>query len=182
MKHLLAITLVFILSLFVVEASDAEVKKTVLKCEMIYFEVENQERKIEDLVPNLRGEFYIRYYVNLVHQGADRLLEMGMVGYVEADGSEFAEKTEFTKDVILKESTSTRYYQLNDDDGYFLLDRETLIFEYGITGNAEFTEQSKTLLQCDPLDTDLSFDDLLKKELADLEKSLKEKQQKRNKI
>lgn len=182
MKNFQTLTMVLFLSLFMVGVSDAEVKKTVLKCEMIYTEVENQERKIEDLVPNLRGEFYMRYYVNLVHQGADRLLEMGIVGYAEADGSEGAKKTEFTKDIILKESTSTRYYQWTDDDGYFLLDRETLIFEYGQTGNAEFTEQSKTLLQCDPLDTDLSFDDLLKKELADLKKSLKEKQQKKNKI
>ena len=111
MKNLLAITLVFILSLFVVEESRGEVKRTILKCEVTYIEEEYKEVDITDFFMNYgTGDIYARYYLDLIHQDRDRLLGLGVVAYSSNDGMIDHDNDSLDEYILLKESADAKYY------------------------------------------------------------------------
>ena len=136
MKSLLAITLVFILSLFVVDESKGEIPDVMLRCEVIWTE------PIEDRYWN-SIRFTVFYVINSLSNTANKYSSK----HSETRGVWWS-KLPFK----VSESQDLRYlYFTQSSLGEYKLDRETLILDTNIS----------TMEQCFILSNEKTIDDYL---------------------
>ena len=184
MNKLFAISLVFILALFLVGEPKANEQNIILKCDPTLYELDYNNAPLEESFKALDPAFNtnttnLSAYLNLVKKGMDRLVEISFVGI--NDGKV---KLITGIELLLKDSSYSKYYVYRDNTFSIQIDRETLIVET-VEFEKSNSPQNKVTLGCVIIDSESGFSSLIEKRVNDLKgfiEGVKNEQLKKNKI